>query len=50
VDELGKMQIDYISALTRIAVPLPPPPKGADEIQRLIPRIADAVAFSPGEH
>jgi multiple sugar transport system substrate-binding protein len=46
VDSLGKMQIDYVAALTKIAVPLPPPPpKGAGEIEKLLLRTADAVAF-----
>ena len=46
VDALGKMQIDYVAALTKIAVPLPPPPpKGAGEIENLLKRVADSVAF-----
>ncbi len=46
VDALGKMQIDYVAALTKIAVPLPPPPpKGAGEIENLLRRVADSVAF-----
>lgn len=46
VDALGKMQIDYVAALGKIAVPLPPPPpKGAGEIEKLLLRTADSVAF-----
>ena len=46
VDALGKIQIDYVAALTKIAVPLPPPPpKGAGEIENLLKRVADSVAF-----
>ncbi|HEY6133854.1 MAG TPA: extracellular solute-binding protein, partial [Rubrivivax sp.] len=46
VDALGKMQIDYVAALGKIAVPLPPPPpKGAGEIENLLKRVADSVAF-----
>ncbi len=46
LDDLGKMQIEYVSAVSKIAVPLPPPPpKGAGEIEKLLLRVADAVAF-----
>ncbi len=46
LDALGKMQIDYIAQVTKTAVPLPPPPpKGAGEIDTLIRRVGDAVAF-----
>ena len=46
VDALGKMQIDYVAELTKVAVPLPPPPpKGAGEIENLLKRVADSVAF-----
>jgi multiple sugar transport system substrate-binding protein len=46
VDALGKMQIDYVAALGKIAIPLPPPPpKGAGEIEKLLLRTADSVAF-----
>ena len=46
LDALGKMQIDFIAALSKTAVPLPPPPpKGAGEVDNLIRRVADAVAF-----
>ena len=46
LDELGKMQINYVAAVTKIAVPLPPPPpKGAGEIEKLLLRVADSVAF-----
>jgi multiple sugar transport system substrate-binding protein len=45
-DDLGKKQIDYVAAISKIAVPLPPPPpKGAGEVDRLIRRVADSVAF-----
>jgi multiple sugar transport system substrate-binding protein len=46
VDDLGKQQIDFISMLGKIAVPLPPPPpKGAGEIENLLKRVGDSVAF-----
>ena len=46
LDVLGKMQVDYVAALGRTAVPLPPPPpKGAGEIENLLKRVADSVAF-----
>ena len=46
LDALGKMQIDFIAALSKTAVPLPPPPpKGAGEVDNLVRRVADAVAF-----
>jgi len=46
VDELGKQQIEYVVAIGKEAVPLPPPPpKGAGEIENLLRRIADSVAF-----
>jgi multiple sugar transport system substrate-binding protein len=46
LDALGKMQIDFVAALGKIAVPLPPPPpKGAGEIEKLLLRTADSVAF-----
>ncbi len=46
LDELGRMQVDYVAAVTKIATPLPPPPpKGAGEIEKLLLRVADAVAF-----
>ena len=46
VDALGKMQIDYVAALGKIAVALPPPPpKGAGEVENLLKRVADSVAF-----
>ncbi|HVE51235.1 MAG TPA: extracellular solute-binding protein [Casimicrobiaceae bacterium] len=45
-DDLGKLQIDYVAQVTKIAVPLPPPPpKGAGEIENLLKRVADSVAF-----
>ena len=46
LDELGKMQVDYVAAVTKVAVKLPPaPPKGAGEIEKLLLRVADSVAF-----
>ncbi|MET0607090.1 MAG: extracellular solute-binding protein [Beijerinckiaceae bacterium] len=46
LDELGKAQVDYVAAVTKVAVPLPPPPpKGAGEIETLLRRVADSVAF-----
>jgi multiple sugar transport system substrate-binding protein len=45
-DELGKQMIDYVGMLGKIAVALPPPPpKGAGEVENLLKRVADAVAF-----
>ena len=46
LDELGKMQVDYVAAVSKVAVALPPPPpKGAGEIEKLLLRVADSVAF-----
>lgn len=46
LDDLGKAQVDYVAAVTKVAVPLPPPPpKGAGEIETLLRRVADSVAF-----
>jgi multiple sugar transport system substrate-binding protein len=46
LDDLGKMQVAYVAAVTKVAVPLPPPPpKGAGEIEKLLQRVADSVAF-----
>ena len=46
LDALGKMQIDFVASVGKTAVPLPPPPpKGAGEIENLLKRIADSVAF-----
>ncbi len=46
LDDLGRMQLNYVSAVTKIAVTLPPPPpKGAGEIEKLLLRVADQVAF-----
>lgn len=46
LDDLGKMQVAYVAAVTKVAVPLPPPPpKGAGEIEKLLLRVADSVAF-----
>ena len=46
LDALGKMQLDYVAAMTKVAVPLPPPPpKGAGEVENLLRRVGEAVAF-----
>jgi multiple sugar transport system substrate-binding protein len=46
LDDLGKMQVNYVAAVTKVAVALPPPPpKGAGEIEKLMLRVADSVAF-----
>ena len=46
LDALGKIQIDYVASVGKTAIPLPPPPpKGAGEIENLLKRVADAVAF-----
>ena len=46
LDDLGKMQVDFVAAVSKVAVPLPPPPpKGAGEIEKLMLRVADTVAF-----
>lgn len=46
IDPIGKMQLEYVAAMTRIAVKLPPPPpKGAGEVENLLRRVADSVAF-----
>ncbi|WP_332774842.1 ABC transporter substrate-binding protein [Polaromonas sp.] len=46
LDALGKMQVDFIAALSKVAVALPPPPpKGAGEVENLLRRVADSVAF-----
>jgi multiple sugar transport system substrate-binding protein len=46
LDDLGKMQVSYVAAVTKVAVALPPPPpKGAGEIEKLLLRVADSVAF-----
>ncbi len=45
-DDIGKQQIEFIGALSKMAVALPPPPpKGAGEIEGLLKRVADSVAF-----
>ena len=45
-DALGRMQLDYVAMMTKIAVPLPPPPpKGAGEVENLLRRVGDTVAF-----
>jgi multiple sugar transport system substrate-binding protein len=46
LDALGKMQIEYVASVGKTAVPLPPPPpKGAGEVENLLRRVGDAVAF-----
>jgi multiple sugar transport system substrate-binding protein len=46
VDELGKQQIEFVVMVSKAAVQLPPPPPtGAGEIENLLRRIADSVAF-----
>jgi multiple sugar transport system substrate-binding protein len=46
LDELGKAQVDFISLLAPLASPLPPPPpKGAGEVEALIRRVAEKIAF-----
>ncbi len=46
LDALGKAQVDFVAETTKIAVPIPPPPpKGAGEIEVLLRRVADSVAF-----
>jgi multiple sugar transport system substrate-binding protein len=46
LDALGKIQIDYVASVGKTAIPLPPPPpKGAGEIENLLRRVADSVAF-----
>ena len=46
LDDLGKAQVNFVAETTKVAVPLPPPPpKGAGEIEVLLRRVADSVAF-----
>lgn len=46
LDEIGKRVVEYIAALGDYTAPLPPaPPKGAGEIQFLLLRISQEVAF-----
>lgn len=46
LDAQGKMQVNFIAALSKSAVALPPPPpKGAGEVENLLRRVADSVAF-----
>lgn len=46
LDALGKMQLDFIARVAETAIPLPPPPpKGAGEIENLLRRVSDSVAF-----
>jgi len=45
-DETGKQQIEFVAMVAKAAMPLPPPPpKGAGEIENLLRRVADSVAF-----
>ena len=46
LDDLGKAQVSYVADVTKVAVDIPPPPpKGAGEIEVLLRRVADSVAF-----
>lgn len=46
LDDLGKAQVNYVAETTKVAVPIPPPPpRGAGEIEVLLRRVADSVAF-----
>jgi multiple sugar transport system substrate-binding protein len=46
LDDLGKAQVNFVAETTKVAVPIPPPPpKGAGEIEVLLRRVADSVAF-----
>lgn len=46
LDDLGKAQVNFVAEATKIAVPIPPPPpRGAGEIEVLLRRVADSVAF-----
>lgn len=46
LDDLGKAQVNFVAEATKVAVPIPPPPpKGAGEIEVLLRRVADSVAF-----
>jgi multiple sugar transport system substrate-binding protein len=46
LDDLGKAQVSFVAEATKVAVPIPPPPpKGAGEIEVLLRRVADSVAF-----
>jgi multiple sugar transport system substrate-binding protein len=46
IDALGKLQLDYVAMMTKLAVALPPPPpKGAGEVENLLRRVGDTVAF-----
>jgi multiple sugar transport system substrate-binding protein len=46
LDDLGRAQVAYVAETAKVAVPIPPPPpKGAGEIEVLLRRVADSVAF-----
>ena len=46
LDDLGKLSVAYVDEVTKVAVALPPPaPKGAGEIDQLMRKMGDAVAF-----
>ena len=46
LDDLGKLSVTFLDEVTKVAVPLPPPaPKGAGEIDQLMRKLGDAVAF-----
>ena len=45
VDELGKMQIDYISLIAdKVSALPPPPPKGAGEVEQLLRRVYETIS------
>ena len=47
LDALGRLQLDYVAMMSKIAVPLPPPPpKGAGEVENLLRRVGESVAFN----
>jgi multiple sugar transport system substrate-binding protein len=47
LDALGRIQLDYVATVAKIAVPLPPPPpKGAGEVENLLRRVGEAVSFN----
>ena len=49
VDELGKMQIDYISSIAdKVSSLPPPPPKGAGEVEQLLRRVYETISVGGG--